>query len=435
MADNQHNEIFSDTQCLSLDVMERYAGDQLSAAERQAVEKHLVDCSICSDAMEGLSIAGFSSDIGDRVAHLNERIAASTAKSSGGIWKKEYYSYAAGLAGVLLLSGLLLNYLKTSDINNQNILTDQITPEPPVSKEEVATATTNENEPVGEADKDGGVILETAEISSSTKEAGPEKDAERESSELRSDNNSPNQEPEAGNGNAVVAGVYNSEPPAELIEDAVDDLDLVEEVYNEEKAIHYDMQTGSALSGEEQLAKSTASTGKSAKKNSKDGGDSNSSADKKKESTRTMAQADEYDDPGTLYNAHVPAAATADVESTSYNNIAVLMDSIADTVQAPMFQGGESGLRQYLADNLVYPDSAAKLGIEGRVHVSFNVNADSTISDAAIVKSIGGGCDEEAIRVVNEMPNWTPARKQGEIVSSQQELSIDFHPGTRSDKK
>ena len=430
MADKQHNEIFSDTQCLSLDIMERYAGDQLSATERQAAEKHLVDCPICSDAMEGLAIAGFSSDIGDRVTHLNERIAASTGKSSGGIWKKEYYSYAAGLAGVLLLSGVLLNYLKTSDINNQNILTDQITPAPPVSEEEIAA--TNEKEPVGEADSKAATSSETTEISSITKEAGPEKDAKRERSELRSDNNSPNQGPEAGKGNEVVAGMYNSTPPAEVTEDAVYDLDLMEEVYSKEKEVRHEMQSGNALSGEEQLAKSTASTGKSTKKNSKDGRVSNSSADKKKESAKTMAQTDEYDDPGTLYNAHVAAA---DIESTSYNDIAVLIDSTADTEQAPMFQGGESGLRQYLSDNLVYPDSAAKLGIEGKVHVSFNVNADSTISDAAIVKSIGGGCDEEAIRVVNDMPNWLPARKQGKIVSSQQELSIDFHLGVRSDKK
>ena len=141
MAENQHNDIFSDSQCLSMDIMERYSGNRLSAAERQAVEKHLVDCPICSDAMEGLSIAGFSSDVKDRIANLNERIAASTEKSSGGIWKREYYSYAAGFIGVLVLSGLLLNYLKTSDIKNQNVLSDKIELESPVVKEDV-TATT-----------------------------------------------------------------------------------------------------------------------------------------------------------------------------------------------------------------------------------------------------------------------------------------------------
>jgi TonB family protein len=336
------------------------------------------------------------------------------------------------------------------------VLSDKIELESPVVEEDVTATTADEKEPAREAEEETAKWSDTADTIAvaegnlaavinkdakalnfsitTTEEAGPEKDAQRTRSEHRSDNNLQNQVPEAGNGNEVVADLYKSEPPAELTEDAVHDLDLMEEVYNEEKEVHYEMQAGNALSGEEQLAKNTASTGKATKKNSKDGGDFNNSADKKKESTRTMAQTDEYDDPGTLYNAHVPTA-TAAVESTNYDGIAVPVDSISDNEQAPMFQGGELGLRQYLSDNLVYPDSAEKLGIEGRVHVSFNVNADSTISDAAIVKSIGGGCDEEAIRVVNEMPNWAPARKQGKIVSSQQELSIDFHPGTSSDKK
>ena len=460
MAENQHNDIFSDSQCLFMDIMERYAGERSSAAERQAVEKHLVDCPICSDAMEGLAIAGFSSDVKDRIANLNERIAASTEKSSGGIWKREYYSYAAGFIGVLLLSGLLLNYLKTSDIKNQNVLSDKIELESPVVEEDVTATTADEKEPAREAEENTAKWSDTADTIAvaegtlaavinkdakalnfsitTTEEAGPEKDAQRTRSEHRSDNNLQNQVPEAGNGNEVVADLYKSEPPAELTEDAVDDLDMMEEVYIEEKEVHHEMQAEYVLSGEEQLAKSKAPTGKATKKSRKNteyDGVANSSSDKKKESAKTMAQADEYDDTNTLKNVVISGVADPEMESEFLADLEAPMDSAAIDEQSPRFQGGESGLQQYLSDNVVYPDSAEKLGIEGRVHVSFNVNTDSTISDAVVIKPIGGGCDEEAIRVVNKMPNWAPAKRSGKIVSSQYELSIDFQPQKGTDEK
>jgi len=421
------------------------------------VEKHLVDCPICSDAMEGLGIAGFSSDVKDRIANLNERITASTAKSSGGGWKKEYYSYAAGFIGVMLVSGLLLNYLKTSDIKNQNVLSDKIALESPAVEEDVTATTADEKEPAREAEEETakwsdtvGTVTVTegtlAEVinkdakaldfsSSTTEEAGPAEDAETSNLTYRTDDNSQFQQGEGGNSNEYIAGMYKSELPDELMGDAALDLDVVEEVYLEEKEVQHEMQAGNVLSGEEQLAKSKAPTGKATKMNTQDNGVANSSFDKKKESTKTLTQVDEYDDTNTLNNAYVPTEASTEVESTYNDHIAVPMDSVSDIEQAPMFQGGESGLQQYLSDNVVYPDSAGKLGIEGKVHVTFKVNADSTISDAVVIKPIGGGCDEEAIRVVNKMPNWAPAKRSGKIVSSQYELSIDFQPQKGTDEK
>lgn len=63
----------------------------------------------------------------------------------------------------------------------------------------------------------------------------------------------------------------------------------------------------------------------------------------------------------------------------------------------------------YLSANMKYPETAKEKNIEGRVITKFIVDTDGTIIHAKIVKGIGGGCDEEAIRVVSSMPKWTPA--------------------------
>ncbi len=83
-------------------------------------------------------------------------------------------------------------------------------------------------------------------------------------------------------------------------------------------------------------------------------------------------------------------------------------------------------IKEYLATNLKYPKEARKNNIEGRVVIKFIVNEDGTISDAQIAKGIGGGCDEEALRVVSEMPPWKPGRQNGKSVSVTFTLPIVF---------
>jgi len=80
----------------------------------------------------------------------------------------------------------------------------------------------------------------------------------------------------------------------------------------------------------------------------------------------------------------------------------------------------------YINDNLHYPDSAKKYNIEGRVVISFVVNEDGSISNCKVVKGIGGGCDEEALRVVKNMPHWKPGRQDGKPVKVSYALPVVF---------
>lgn len=88
--------------------------------------------------------------------------------------------------------------------------------------------------------------------------------------------------------------------------------------------------------------------------------------------------------------------------------------------------GGMEGWSQYLSTNLKYPQQARSMGVEGTVIVVFTINSDGSISDTEILRGIGGGADEEALRVVSESPKWTPAQQRGRVVNSRMRLPVRF---------
>lgn len=94
--------------------------------------------------------------------------------------------------------------------------------------------------------------------------------------------------------------------------------------------------------------------------------------------------------------------------------------------QMPDFPGGEEALYKYLAGNITYPQKAKESGIQGRVFVTFIVEQDGSISDVRVLRGIGGGCDEESIRVVKTMPKWIPGKQRGKPVRVQYNLPVKF---------
>lgn len=82
----------------------------------------------------------------------------------------------------------------------------------------------------------------------------------------------------------------------------------------------------------------------------------------------------------------------------------------------PEFPGGEQAMMKFVAENVQYPQEARDKEISGRVLVSFIVEKDGSIAEVKVVKGIGGGCDEEAVRVVKAMPKWKPGKDKGKPV-------------------
>ncbi len=92
----------------------------------------------------------------------------------------------------------------------------------------------------------------------------------------------------------------------------------------------------------------------------------------------------------------------------------------------PEFPGGEKAMYEFLASNIRYPAVARDNNIEGTVIVQFIVREDGSIEEPQVVRGIGGGCDEEALRVVKEMPAWIPGRQNEIAVAVKYNLPIRF---------
>lgn len=96
----------------------------------------------------------------------------------------------------------------------------------------------------------------------------------------------------------------------------------------------------------------------------------------------------------------------------------------------PFPPGGMDGWNQYLSNNLSYPAQARYMGIEGTVFVEFVVNADGSIRDVEILRGIGTGCDEEALRVIKNSPNWEPGKQKDRKVNVRIIVPIKFKLGS-----
>lgn len=101
-------------------------------------------------------------------------------------------------------------------------------------------------------------------------------------------------------------------------------------------------------------------------------------------------------------------------------------ETVAFSEVMPEFPGGEDALNEFLKSNIKYPKPALNNDLEGRVIVGFTVNSQGKIQDVHIMRGLGYGCDEEAQRVIQMMPKWSPGSNNGKRVNVQYELPIDF---------
>ncbi|MEZ4949420.1 MAG: energy transducer TonB [Saprospiraceae bacterium] len=88
----------------------------------------------------------------------------------------------------------------------------------------------------------------------------------------------------------------------------------------------------------------------------------------------------------------------------------------------------------FMQKNINYPEAAKKSKTEGKVIVTFTVEKDGTIKNAMVKNGIGSGCDEEALRVINAMPNWVPGTKDGKAVAVEMALPIMFKDSQKGEE-
>ncbi len=113
------------------------------------------------------------------------------------------------------------------------------------------------------------------------------------------------------------------------------------------------------------------------------------------------------------------------------DNTPPLADEPVDVVesyveQMPAPEGGMEAFYKYISKNLKYPKNAIRNNISGKVFVSFVVDKDGSLQEVQVIKGIGGGCDEEALRIVQNAKKWQPGRQGGRTVKVRMVIPITF---------
>ncbi len=94
--------------------------------------------------------------------------------------------------------------------------------------------------------------------------------------------------------------------------------------------------------------------------------------------------------------------------------------------EMPKYPGGDAACRKFLQENASYPQLAKETGIHGKVYLRFVVDENGKVGEVVVLRGIGGGCDEEAVRVVSLLPDWTPGRQSGHNVRVAFNIDVDF---------
>ena len=100
---------------------------------------------------------------------------------------------------------------------------------------------------------------------------------------------------------------------------------------------------------------------------------------------------------------------------------------IVEDAAAPV--GGYPAFYKFVKKNIKYPNQAKRMGVEGKVYVQFVVDKDGSITDVKAIRGIGAGCDEEAVRILEKAPKWTPGKQRGRPVKQRIVLPINFKLG------
>ncbi|GAB2946927.1 hypothetical protein GCM10027048_09920 [Hymenobacter coalescens] len=124
--------------------------------------------------------------------------------------------------------------------------------------------------------------------------------------------------------------------------------------------------------------------------------------------------------PGLDFNV------SASVADTSAAKVYAYVD------QMPQPPGGMDGLMQYLNKNIQYPAEALDHHVEGKVYINFSIDPTGHVRDVRVAKGIGAGCNEEAVRVISQMPRWQPGLHNGQAVGVSYTIPVAFTINTPS---
>ncbi len=366
------NKIFTQSGCLTLVALEKYSSGDLPIKDQKIIQAHLDKCNLCADALEGFELLPDKENSNKTITEinksLNEKLLKENTKDLSSIFSGKLFYFSAA-ASILILIGVLF-YLNFSanrlnpNFSNYTIPQDIEMPLPPTAQKDV-WKNTHLNDVVGQEKADH---LEEKQI------VKPEK-----SEKL----------------NYIKINISDIEEEPFVDEELEISMDI-------DVAGFVEKNKGKKQNNNESFLMEMIMV---------------NNGSNKKGGPSAPEQYPYFNHEQNLQDKTVSTNEEINQQETIF--------TIVETM--PQFPGGETGLREYLQNNLSYPPKARKAGTEGKVYVSFVVNSSGKVMDANVLKGVGAGCDEMALRAIERMPLWKPATQQGKAVSVRFVVPIFFN--------
>ena len=419
----KENEIrgkfFTESGCLNLEALKKYRSSGLSEQEKEIIKAHLEKCELCADALEGLSLISDQEKLADIVNEINENLRDNLSGGKEKVAQKSktikihnrvlYFSIAAS---VLILIGIF-SYFKfywqkpnpEITVLTEKAIEENIPPVPqPEEKKESETVQVKEPEPI-----------EEKTTSEDIKAQKPKKSAEQKKETLQHKKiKYEDYEHE------ILLAEENVE--AENITKIEETPDTFDDLASVDHLVEY------SIGGIVVKGGSTAENGASLTSVQQGAGLKRDKSYQKDKSKKLESYREEqlYEPEDKIANA-IPEHQKVTSQITESDNKETEQETVFAIVeQMPQFIGGNIELHKYLQKNLKYPDSAKINSIQGTVYITFIVEKSGKVTNAKILRGIGGGCDNEALRVIESMPDWIPGYQRGKPIRVQFNMPIVF---------
>jgi TonB family protein len=433
MSEELKHKLYTSTECISEEVMYQYIDKKLSSSEEHKVERHLLDCELCSDALEGLTISHNRKIPNSINIQVDKQLLA--AEKSTKIVSINYKTVWAVAAGLLLLVGGVFFF---NQFMSKNM--------------EMADATKLESSPTEEAElqfnAEKPLTDSTAAAPSSNTGENVQQERENNKNEIAfiapkttSDEaegivtNSPIVE----NYSTVVTGAneyaqINDEESAtskdqssKLAEDSrkAETLNATSKAENTQAT--YEWKSAPAPST---ISKKEISQEKNVVIKEETGGKKRS---KKNEGAASAQQ------PSGYYNQDITLAESQEIASEQKNKAEknrddqvnykylTATDSTISTDEMPKFPGGEIELMKFITKNFKYSSTKGDFS-STKIYLEFIIDKTGSVTNAKVIKGINPELDKEALRVINSMPKWTPGKQAGKPIDviMQYPIQLEF---------
>lgn len=436
-------KIFDDTGCLSEEALNEYAHGKLGIHLKKQVEIHINECDFCRDALEGISLMKSKESSREVIAQLNEKIVNHGKPEQVGVKviQMNFLRLAAAVAlFVVLGSGILYVALNPPFKNDfaQNKVEEKVLAE---NKAEVKEAESILSDSIVAGN---GLVLppDAAPSSELTVQEDLYKSPLADNKEVLAANETSKAEsltadddlPADYSTMKATGGASNSAPMFYNPQTGLGQSGYADTVFtfDSDKYVsdgitgNYESENTKNLSSVEVIA---ASKSKSAdKKTQKD-------AEKKAREdvyTKTTTAQAAQESPAVAYDELKVAEEKAEVDQARRNIEQEAQQQNADTKvyafadEMPQYPGGNEALKKYIRENINYPQTAKDQTVSGTVYISYVVSATGKVTNVKVWKSVSKELDNEAVRVVSSLKEFTPGKQGGEKVSVQMTVPVKF---------